>query len=674
MNDNIKLLKERIDCRELVKGLGIQFKGQNISCLNPSHPDNNPSMAVYQDHALCFGCNTNLDAFGIVEKIKGLSFTESLDYLSLKYNFQMNRLSADAHAYWNINNPNLKRNNVVVPIKNKNREKESDNSLKKNIWEIIKDLKPTNQAIEWLNKRKISVETAWELGCRDIFPAFKEISQLIECTDHQTLDSNSFLNDSGSLWSPLFNMLSGNKSYHGLIIPIFDLDGEVQSFRWRLYSPIKTNTATYKVFGQPSISPIPIGLNFAKNIQNKNAIYICEGEPDWLSVCSLLDENSAAIGLCSISSNNWKEEWTQILLEFKQINICLHDTEKARKFGDFLQNEIVLKSKDKKVIFNKLYEHYFDEKNDINDQLVNNDLKLEDIDFKLKEYIDLFKPKFDLVPTDIMSVMINPPSKLDFIFPGLLRGMVAGVVSAGGTGKSMWALQVCAAIACGFDSLNYGQINEGKSVFLSAEDPSVVTDIRIHKLGEHLSQEQKLKFHDNCRIYPLLGMNPNIFDKDWFDTVKYLSRGTKLVIIDTLRVFHNEDENDGGKMSELIKLLGIIAKEENTSVIFLHHVNKNSSNAGSGDQQGASRGSSVLTDNIKLQINLVTMSTAEAEIFDIPEEERKLYVKHVFAKMNYGAPIPDRWLKREPGGVLKPIVLEKPEVIKKSGGKKNGGI
>ena len=105
--EEMQRLKDRIDCRELVQGLGIEFKGTNISCLNSSHPDKNPSMAVYQHHALCFGCNCNLDAIGIVQSIKNISFTESLEFLASRYDysFQKKTFSNQNRSRYSKNTP-----------------------------------------------------------------------------------------------------------------------------------------------------------------------------------------------------------------------------------------------------------------------------------------------------------------------------------------------------------------------------------------------------------------------------------------------------------------------------------------------------------------------------------------------------------------------------------------
>ena len=374
--DDLQRLKDAIDCRELVQSLGIEFKGTNISCLNSSHPDNNPSMAVYSTHALCFGCNCNLDAIGIVQSIKNIPFKESVDFLASKYNVHFSN-------FQNINNTfksyNPKKN---IPFKNA-KEKEltksfaqekKDSSIKEIFLEIINPLKPTEEAIKWLSKRKISVEAAWKLGCRDVTPVLKKIEELIENSPSELLKENNFINDKGNLWSPLLNKIKGYNDYSGLIIPIFHTNSKIHSFRWRFFNPIKRDDVTLKVLGQPAGDIIPVGLNFANNLENKDALYICEGEPDWLSLNTLIHEknikNKAVLGLC-VLSNTWKKEWTQVISNFKSVYICLHDTEKAIKVTEKIALSLLQEDpKGLEYWQDNFFRKLFSEKKDANDLLL----------------------------------------------------------------------------------------------------------------------------------------------------------------------------------------------------------------------------------------------------------------------------------------------------------------
>lgn len=75
--------------------------------------------------------------------------------------------------------------------------------------------------------------------------------------------------------------------------------------------------------------------------------------------------------------------------------------------------------------------------------------------------------------------------------------------------------------------------------------------------------------------------------------------------------------------------------------------------------QQASRGSSVLVDNIRWQSYLSSMTSAEAEEWGVDDDQRRFFVRFGVSKANYGAPFADRWFRRHDGGVLKPAVLER---------------
>jgi DNA primase len=368
--DEVQKLKDRIDCRELIQSLGIEFKGGNICCLNPSHPDRNPSMSVYTDHALCFGCNCNLDAIGIVQNVQNISFKDALDYLASKYNFSF------AH-HQNKNRPikaSFQNKNVFTK---KTIEKEiikKDTSIKEILWEMINPLRPTEEAMRWLSKRKISVDAAWKFGCRDITPALKKIEELIENNTIELLKENNFFNEKGNLWAPLLNKFKGYDEYSGLLIPIFNVDSKIHSFRWRFFNPIKRDDFVLKVLGQPKSELMPIGLNFADALAQKDEIYICEGEPDWLSLNTLIQskniENKIAVGLC-VLSNTWKTEWTEVISKFKSIYICLHDTEKAIKVTEKIALSLLQDdSKGLDYWGNHFFRKLFSEKKDANDFLL----------------------------------------------------------------------------------------------------------------------------------------------------------------------------------------------------------------------------------------------------------------------------------------------------------------
>lgn len=276
---------------------------------------------------------------------------------------------------------------------------------------------------------------------------------------------------------------------------------------------------------------------------------------------------------------------------------------------------------------------------------------------------------------DILSAFEQEPQPIDYILPGMIAGTVGALVSPGGQGKSMLALQLAITLASNgrSDLLNISQFipalkDSGPNyiMYLPAEDPEVALINRLHYIGKKLNADIRKQVAKNMRIDSWIGYQPNIMDTEWTDRLLKLADNSRLMILDTLRRFHTFEENDSGQMSQIIGRMEYIAKETGCSILFLHHASKTAALSGQGDQQQASRGSSVLVDNIRWQSFVAGMSKGEAEEFGVEEDVRKNFVRFGISKMNYGAPIPDRWLKREEGGVLVPAVLEKKDKKQKN--------
>ena len=263
-------------------------------------------------------------------------------------------------------------------------------------------------------------------------------------------------------------------------------------------------------------------------------------------------------------------------------------------------------------------------------------------------------------PIDLMEAFTVEPPPLDLVLPGMLAGTVGALVSPGGTGKSMFALQLAAALAGGPDSLGIEIPATGRVVYLPAEDPSLAIRHRLHALGAHVPASLREVMAEKLTIWPLMGKQPDVFQQAWRDALRRMGESARLIIIDTLRRFHSGEENDSGQMAELLGHLEAITADVGTSILFLHHSSKTMAVSGQGDMQQASRGSSVLVDNVRGgQFNLIGMTKKEAEDYGLDENDRGFYVRLCQSKANFGPPSPDRWLNRTKGGILVPVELEK---------------
>lgn len=272
---------------------------------------------------------------------------------------------------------------------------------------------------------------------------------------------------------------------------------------------------------------------------------------------------------------------------------------------------------------------------------------------------------------DILHSFENPPPPLDFVLPGLLAGTVGALVSPGGAGKSMLALQLAILVASGQDiaGITGGKAYpQGDVVFLAAEDPAVAIQQRLYSLAKYIPDpDVRMHISERLTIEPLLGKQPDISNPEWSRYIKQMAEGKRLMILDTLRRFHTRDENSSGEMSQVLGEMESGTASTGCAYIFLHHASKSAAMNGQGDAQQASRGSSVLVDNIRWQMYLAGASKDEAKKMGIDEAMRGYFVRAGVSKQNYGPPMSDIWLRRVEGGVLVQANLEAQSSAKKGG-------
>ena len=255
---------------------------------------------------------------------------------------------------------------------------------------------------------------------------------------------------------------------------------------------------------------------------------------------------------------------------------------------------------------------------------------------------------------------------MDFVAPNFAAGTVGAIVAPGGTGKSLFAMQLAMQIAGACDWLGLGDLKHGSVAYLAAEDPVEVLHQRLYAMGRRLTQKERKIIAENMLCVPLLGSCPNLCNKKWADDLKKAADGRRLMVLDTLRRFHQAEENSSGEMANVISQMESIAHSTGCSLLFVHHANKVSAASTEGDTQQASRGSSVLVDNIRWQGFLANMTQKEGDYLSVNEDERKFYVRFGLSKSNYGKPFSDLWLKREEEGILKHVDLDpRPTPIKR---------
>lgn len=215
----------------------------------------------------------------------------------------------------------------------------------------------------------------------------------------------------------------------------------------------------------------------------------------------------------------------------------------------------------------------------------------------------------------------------------------------------------------------------GFSAYLPGEDPELAVRHRLYALGEHCTEDEKQIIAQNLMIEPLDGHEVNILSEQWFQYISSVAVNRRLLVLDTLRIIHQLDENDSGAMSRVVGAMKRIAASTGCAIVFLHHTSKSTALNEQGAEQQASRGSSVLVDNIRWQGYMKTMSSSEAKTLGVSEDRRRFFVEFGVSKQNYGAPFEPVWLRKvscsEPevagGYTLQKAVLERQEKQQKGG-------
>jgi len=282
---------------------------------------------------------------------------------------------------------------------------------------------------------------------------------------------------------------------------------------------------------------------------------------------------------------------------------------------------------------------------------------------------------------DLRSMVKTPPPQLDFILPGLLRGTVGLLTGPGGVGKSFLTFQLAISVVSGHVFQVHSAYEKATTLprrvlWLTAEDPAEVLHHRLHSIATMLtsrhpsggSQADLEEALDHITLIPTVGTNFSLVDFEGNPTDRLqdlhallVAHKPELLFIDTLRRFHDSDENDNGKMSAVIKNFEAIAKAYVCSVVLVHHENKGGLNNSDGGSQAAVRGASAIIDNARWLVRLRAMSSDESKkhFGDESHERRREYVcLETGVKSNYGANGGGIWFKKAAGGALVPTVLD----------------
>lgn len=218
---------------------------------------------------------------------------------------------------------------------------------------------------------------------------------------------------------------------------------------------------------------------------------------------------------------------------------------------------------------------------------INNDISGVDVEapYEDKEYDSKFKTL-----DDVLEEKIEP---VTYLVDGLIVSRSINVLSGEPASFKTWALyQLALDVTAGKKFLGH---------FATAQTGVVILDAEMDTMGFQ-SCMMTLGAEKNLPIYYLSATGDELSTEKCIDKLMAFcaSKGTGLVIVDSLTRFHTGDENSSQAMSAVFRLLHRL-KRGGLTVIIIHH-DKKGGNIGFGGRGGnALRGSSDIAgaaDNI----------------------------------------------------------------------------
>jgi RecA-family ATPase len=255
----------------------------------------------------------------------------------------------------------------------------------------------------------------------------------------------------------------------------------------------------------------------------------------------------------------------------------------------------------------------------------------------------------------------------------LARGIV--LAAPGGSGKTM--LQYCLAAGGVLGSLPWDweiAATGSAALFLTEDTPQDVHRV-VHRLGADLDDLKRTRLLDHLRVFPLAGkalrlleLNGNTLAESaaygWLmERVSLLPKPVVYIGIDPALGVTEGDEMNPAHQRRLGELADRIAIDTGACVVLTAHAAKSIHQAEELGSHSA-RGSGALTDAVRGEFTLRTMTAEEARRFGIDDRaERQRYVQLAATKGNHLPPeayVPT-WLRRGDGGMLAGVTLEQVE-------------
>jgi AAA domain/Toprim-like len=396
------------------------------------------------------------------------------------------------------------------------------------------------------------------------------------------------------------------------------------------------------VIGKPSGPKLPYRLPELIAADPDDEVWVCEGEKDADSV--------AALGLLTTTNSEGAGKWTDDLdpwfIGKQRVVICEDNDDAGRAHAaDVVEHMREAGVPDVRVVsFPEL-----PEKGDVSDWLEQG--------FGKKDLLERAQAAPAAAPMTLGEEDdgedLEPPPPRGWLLGNVFaRTFVSSLLAPGGTGKTAVRYAQCLALASGKPITGEHVFRRARVLIVSLEDDRNELKRRLlaarkhHRIDHAATRGWLFRSAPGSKVGKLAELDDRgrahrgKLARILSETIE--RRKIDFVCLDPFVKTHNLDENANKEMDTVVEVLTDLAAKYDIAVDVPHHTRKGSADPGNAD---VGRGASAARDAGRLVYTLNTMSVDEAKAFDIPETERRFYVRMDGAKLNIAPMWVAKWFR-----------------------------
>ena len=259
---------------------------------------------------------------------------------------------------------------------------------------------------------------------------------------------------------------------------------------------------------------------------------------------------------------------------------------------------------------------------------------------------------FDMTPVRAAELATVRPRRWVYGYK-LIRGFVSVMASPGGTGKSALVSAMGLDMAAGLTTLHDAPHRALKVWVYNLEDPRDETIRKVAAVMRHkripeaaLDNMIVTSGRDRSLIIAeeiergIIAATPDV--PACIEAIK--AAGVDVLTVDPVIRSHRVNENDNKALDFVMDLYARIAAEADCAVLLVHHTRKGFT----GGDADSIRGASSMSSAARIAVTLQAMQPDEAKALNVPEADRRRYIRIDNAKANLSPPADKaEWIKLE---------------------------